>query len=134
MIRVTLHIEDFSYGVDIDERFEIGNATYVPMIGEHISLTRAQEPVIVERIYKSSYLKKAHMKYVMKQGRKPLKLKEYKDLTPAQIRKKIDNHEWYIFLPPTLKIVGKSIRLAHDITWISLNVEFSDKFYQDLES
>ena len=132
MIIIIMHIEDFSLSHGINERLSVTSATYVPSVGEHISLSSKQETDLEHRILMSPYLKKAYMQYVMRHGRKPLKPKEYKNLTPADIRKNIlsDSVNWKVFIPPTLKVVGKTVMLHEHSTRISLDVKFSEEFSQ----
>lgn len=127
MIDIRFNIYDLSVFCDINSYLYVENARYVPLVGDIISLSNKQTQELQERIVKSSYLKKYYMKFIFKRGVKPLLKSEYKDLTPAQIRKKMDK-EWSFYLyPGELKVVSRQCLILESKTIVTLNVALADR-------
>lgn len=132
LINLRMCIRDFGHGMDLSNIFGIKDITYVPQLGDIIDLTGDQEVEICQRIFKSSYLKKVWAKkFIKKHGRIPLTDKDIKDLTPKQIRNKLDNG-WYFDIP-NVKVVKKSVKMYEGQTFVYIEVEFVDRWLQSVE-
>lgn len=136
MVKIIIELKDISLVEHFKGEVIIENATYVPIVGEHISLTDEQKQKLKEEILNSSNLKKHFMKYIMHYGKKPLKKFEWKNNTPSQIRKKVRdfNIKWGLFFPPTIKLISKKVSLYENYTLIKYEAEFSELYNQKLET
>lgn len=108
----------------------------MPMSGEYIELSAANLDYLVREVLGSKDLKKSYMRYVYKKNYKnkhhrgwvKVIQKDYKGLTPAQIRSKVWNGEWKITFPYMVQIIEKKIRYSKGGTDVFLTVEFVDDY------